>query len=219
MFSAMTKVPLARARIVINATRAKGGVRHESQKLSEARQGEQVEVTSKVTKHVDHEKAVLRVDQAVRRVIATVKKFCKSTPMGWVCPEDRVPALESELQSAFADCAQANSESQMYGSERRVQPSIVYAQVDWNDPSITKLVYETLAERVAETVDQAMVLPVERLTEIRQELLLISGMVGGPAREALEFAARDIPKIAKARRDGADPDLDMLKAAVSWFTV
>lgn len=219
MFAAMTKVPLAQSRIVINATRAKGGVRHESEKLNESRNGEAVETTSKVVKHVDHEKAVARVDQSVRRVIATVKKYCKSTPMGWVCPEDRVPAMESEMQNAFADCAQANAESAMYGSERRVHPSIVYAQVDWNDPSITRLVYETLAERVAEALSQATALPVERLSEVRQELLLISGMVGGPAREALEFAARDIPKIAKARRDGADPDLDMLKAAVSWFTV
>jgi hypothetical protein len=100
-----------------------------------------------------------------------------------------------------------------------VFPSIVYATVDWSDPSISRLVYETLAERTADQRALAESLPPGRLGEVKQELLLMATMVGGPAREALEFAARDIPKVKKAREEGKVPDYSMLDAAVSWFTV
>jgi hypothetical protein len=205
--------------VVIDMTRCSGGVTHESIKLNESRNGDSVETESKIIKHVDHERAVAKIAQARSKVIGVIKKHCKHTPVGYICPEGRITRLESDLQAALAACADANQFAEIEGSARRIRPGITYATVDWNDPSVTTAVFESLAEKVQAQLDLAKSLPVERLSEVKQELLQISTVVSGPARTALEYAARDIPAIMKARKDGADPDYSVLEAAVQWFRV
>lgn len=219
MLSNLLKVPLASCRVVIDMTRCSGGVSHESIKLREDRNGESVETESKVTRHVDHEKAVGKIDQARRKVISVIKKHCKHTPVGYICPDDRIPALESDMQEALAACHNANQYAEIEGSARRIRPGMTYATVDWNDPGVTTAVFETLAERVQVQVDLCLTLPVERLPEVRGELLQIASVVSGPARAALEFAAKDVGAIQRARREGKEPDMSVMEAAAQWFRV
>lgn len=217
--SAQIKVQLVNRRIVINATRATGGVSHTSEKVSETRNGEAVETHTRGTRNVDHDGAVKRIDQANRRVITTIKKHARHTPLGWIVPEDRVDAMESDLQEAYGACHDANRYAESEGSARRVQPAIAYASVDWNDPSLSRLVFDALAERVQAQVDLAKSLPVDRLAEVKAELLQIATLVSGPARQCLECAARDIHAIKRDRLAGKEPDLSVLEAAVGWFTL
>lgn len=219
MFALTHKVPLGSYRIVLDTTRCSGGVSYQSETLSTDRQGDAVETKSHVTKHVDHEKAVARIDQARRKVVNVVRKHCKISPLGWLCAESQIGALEQDMQGALADCADANMYAELQGSARRVKPGLAYAHADWSDQGVISLVYEALAESVKAQADLARTLDPLRLPEIKVELLKIARMVGGPARAALETAARDIQAIAKARRDGADPDYSVLDAAVEWFAL
>lgn len=217
MFALTHKVPLSARRIVIDTTRCSGGVTYQSETMRTDRMGEAVETESKVVKHTDHEKACERIDKARRKVVSVVKRHCKHSPLGWLCPEDRITALETDMQDALAACADANMYAELEGSARRVKPGLAYASADWSDQGVVSLVYEALAESVQAQADLARNLAPERLAEVKQELLKIATMVGGPARAALECAARDIQAIARARRDGKDPDYSVLDAAAGWF--
>lgn len=219
MFALTHKVPLVNVRIVQNTTRARGGVKSESEVTDSTRTGEQLDTTSRIIRHVDHVTAVAKVDKAYQKVISTIKRFCRHTPLGWVCPEDKVGALETALMDAYQACADANDYAACAGSQRRVEAGIAYLQADWDDPGVIRLVYETVQERVSVLRANAESLPPGRLPEVRSDLLQLATMVGGPAREALEFAAKDVGRIQKARQDGRDPDFSMLDAAVQWFAV
>jgi hypothetical protein len=199
--------------ILLDASRARGGVAYKREALGEHRRGEGSLSEYRTRRSVDNAEAVALVDSVYRKVETVMRRHAVNTALGWWVDDLGLARIQAEVHTLKVEAATANRAAELAGSERRVRISVVHTRLD-SSPEILEEIGLTIRKN-------ALHAPLLRSRNLER-------LVVGDAREALEAALARVPKaraeIVRAVKVGRSPqaagkalDLSAIEDAIAWF--
>lgn len=196
--------------VIVNASGAEGGVRHERKVVRETSNGKGVATDTHTHKVVDHAGVVSSTDQLVKKVDYLCRKWCAWTRFGWYTDDIGLQRIESEIPRLEEEAAVLNDVAASVGSDRRVHVGIVATDISERN--------KRAAQEAARTIHEVLVAiraalqsgRVKRVVDESGEIVLdddlhapalkahnLDRLIAGTAGKTIVKALHSVPGIKK----------------------
>jgi hypothetical protein len=212
--------------LVLNQTKASGGVSSKRLVTTDVAQGRAGETTTVITRRVDNRRLYREMDVLRQEANYACRDCCIATRLGWYVDQDNVDTLRARFATFRTTAEQLNREASRLGSERSITVSLVLAKLDFEVEDAASEIRHTVVDVLTSLHDilrTGMILttdpgPVKlRPTLLRaQNLDRLAGGEDGSAIRAALTCVEDARAVIRDRRaDGLAP---LAAAAFANFT-
>jgi len=240
-------VQIAPGYVVINTSKAAGGVTYDRTVLDEEAEGERVVSDYQTRKTIDNAALVKAIDQTVKEVDHALRILCTRTAFGYFVSPEKVDIVRAKVAGIAVQVDELNVAAEAAGSAHRGRIGIVTAYLDIGNPDNLKECYRVIRETLREIYDALRAGDVRddkdqdgditRRHQLRPILIrarnleqMALGLHGHAIKTALDRAktakTEILNALAEAEKNGDElspeeageqVDLSQIETAIHWF--
>lgn len=143
-------VRIAPGYIVINVSKAAGGISYDRIVIDEEVKGAATMTDYQTRKTIDHVELVKAIDHTVKNVDHELRILCVRTPFGHFASADKVAVIRAKVDKIAADVAELNAAADKVGSAHRGYVGIVTALLDVGNPDNLRECHRVIRETLTE---------------------------------------------------------------------
>lgn len=240
-------VQIAPGYVVINVSKAAGGVTYDREVIDEEIEGDRIVSDYQTRKTVDNAALVKAIDQTVKEVDHALRILCTRTAFGYFVSPEKVDIVRAKVAGIAVQVEELNVAAEKAGSAHRGRVGIVTAYLDIGNPDNLRECYRVIRETLREIYDALRAGDVRdvkdtdgdivRRHQLRPILIrarnleqMALGVHGHAIKTALDRAktakTEILAALAEADKNGeelspeaagAQVDLSQIETAIHWF--
>lgn len=240
-------VQIAPGYVVINTSKAAGGVTYDREVIDEEVEGDRVVSDYQTRKIVDNAALVKAIDQTVKEVDHALRILCTRTAFGYFVSPDKVDIVRAKIAGIAVQVEELNVAAEKAGSAHRGRVGIVTAYLDIGNPDNLRECYRVIRETLREIYNALRIGDVRdeknkegditrrhtlrpiliRARNLEQMALGVHGHAIKGALDRAKTAKTEIlTMLADAQKNGeeltpeaagAQVDLSQIETAIHWF--
>jgi hypothetical protein len=228
---ATTQIELRPGYIVVDCSKATGGVQYEqtAHEVEESRRGREV-VSWSTRRTVDHKQVVADIDALVKKVDYLLRVNCTRAGWGWFADKDAAAKVRHGMDLLEEQAEALNDDAKRLGSARRVHLAVIFASIDVTNESVAQEVYRTVRENLQAIFDCLRGgMAGAELDKLMLRAKNMGNVAAGITQTALSDALSRIPEwradLRAGLKEGKEPakagaklNLDPLEAAIQLFS-
>lgn len=143
-------VQIAPGYVVINTSKAAGGVTYDREVIDEEVEGDRIVSDYQTRKVVDNAALVKAIDTTVKEVDHALRILCTRTAFGYFVSPEKVDVVRAKIAGIAVQVDELNVAAEKAGSAHRGRVGIVTAYLDIGNPDNLRECYRVIRETLRE---------------------------------------------------------------------